>query len=97
MRRFRQTGLSVALLALAAAATQACATTHKRPKAAPSRLSRLVVVQADYGFVIRGGATPSPEAAAPPTGPIPLGNSVQFDRGALLHSTSKDIANGETR
>lgn len=101
MRRFGQGELSVALLALAVGAAQACTADRKSRDGNPQPISRLVLDQADGGFVIR--AAPSvAETAAPPPGPIFLGGSVRFDRRLLLPSVPlpsnpKDLHHGETR
>lgn len=97
MRRFRQGGLSVALLALAVASTQACSAPHRRPVAEQSRLSRLAVVQDDNSFLIRDRAAPASAAAALPPGQISLGDNVRFDRAMLQNSNVKEIEHAEIR
>lgn len=96
MRRYGQTGLRIALLAIAAAAAQACAAPVVSDPG-PIEVSRLVVDQADNGFVIHASAPVAANAAAPLPGPISLGDSVRLDRRLLLPSSTKEIPNGETR
>ncbi|WP_447954131.1 hypothetical protein [Sphingopyxis chilensis] len=96
MRRYGQTGLRIALLAIAAAAAQACAA-PKVSELGPIEVSRLLVVQADNGFVIHTSVPLAVNAAASSPGPISLGDSVRLDRRLLLPSSTKEIPNGETR
>lgn len=97
MQGYGQGALSVALLTLAAVGVQACTTDPTIRDLAPQPTFRLAVVQADNGFIIRGLALPASAATALQSNAISLGDSVHFDRRALLPTNPKEIPHGETR
>lgn len=97
MRGYGQGGWSVALLTLAAAGVQACTTDRTMRDLAPQPVSRLAVVQADNGFIIQGLVSPAPATTTFQPNTVSLGDSVRFDRSALLPTNPKETPHGETR
>lgn len=103
MRRWRLTGASLALLAMAAGTADA----HPARRGLPvpqqqQQRPHLVIVETGGGFVIRCEAPRGPLDTHFPQGAIllgaiPLGTSVRIDRAALQPPNQKDIDHGQIR
>lgn len=95
-------GLMLGFAAIAAGSAEArpARTLHRAPQQAER--PRLVIAEADGGFVIRCETKRGPQGAqfrrgAIPPFAIPLGASVRIDRAALPQFNEKDISHGEIR
>lgn len=87
----------IALLTTVAATASAHPARQSLPAPQQQQRPRLVINQAEGGFVIRCEMPPGSQNSGLPRGAVPLGASIRIDRTALQLSKQKDIDHGQTR